>query len=370
MKKFSILALFFLLFISCQNEQAVMEKFDARIEKIKKEIIPDKALDVFNADLKKENNAWVLNGESTVQKAKEAVVALSDSLLGAGAYTNNFQILPLAGLGDSTFGIVTVSVAHLKRRASHSSEMVDQAIMGRTLKLLKKVGGWYLAQTDYGYIGYVHGKQIVRTTAAKVKEWENSPRVLVTTLAGRVFTRKSEDSTPVCDVVINANLKKIKSAKKWTEVSLPNGQVGFIQNNLIKDFDGRFDKSLAGIIKSAKSMLGLPYLWGGNSSKGNDCSGFTQTVFKAHGIDLPRDARQIAEIGEKIIPDETFSNVKPGDLLFFGEGDRVTHVGISLGGDEFIHQAGNVHVNSLNPEKDNYNAYRRKYFKFVRRVVE
>ncbi|KAA3610407.1 MAG: hypothetical protein D8M58_05675 [Calditrichaeota bacterium] len=369
MKSFLILFTTLILFYSCQNEQAIISKFDEQADKIRKELIPDKALDVFKAELKVENGKWIVSGETTVEKTQNAVSSLADSLLG-DKYENQFQMLPHPDLGDSTHAIVTVSVAHLRGRPSHSSEMVDEAIMGRPMQLLKRRGGWFLAKTNYGYVGYVQNKQIVRMSREGTKEWAESDRVLVTALSGRIFTEKSENSTPVCDIVINVNLKKLASERKWTEVALPNGQTGFIRNNLIKDLDGEYDQSLPAIIKTAKSMLGLPYLWGGNSSKGNDCSGFTQTVFTAHGIQLPRDSRQIALIGEKITPDDNYSNVKPGDLIFFGESERVTHVAISLGGDEFIHQAGNVHINSFNPEKDNYNAYRKRVFKHIRRVVK
>ena len=334
MQKYLLLTAFLIVF-SCQNHRETISTFEAQLKIIRNEFIPDKALDVFKAELKRGEDGWKLTGETTVGKAQEAIVSLADSLLGKSQYKNNLHFLPEAALGDSSFALVTVSVAHLRGKTKHSSEMVDQAIMGRTLRLLKKEDSWYLAQTDYGYIGYIHNKQIARMSMDDIKEWTGANRVLVTVLNGRVFSKKSESSTPVCDVVLNVNLRKINSGKKWTEIALPNGQTGFIKNNLVTNYNADYDQSLESIITTAKSMLGLPYLWGGNSSKGNDCSGFTQTVFKAHGIQLPRDARQIAEVGEEIIPDGTFSNIKAGDLLFFGEGDRVTHVGISLGGDEW-----------------------------------
>ena len=74
-------------------------------------------------------------------------------------------------------------------------------------------------------------------------------------------------------------------------------------------------------------------------------------------------------MGEEIIPNEEFSNVEPGDLLFFGSEKKITHVGISLGGDEFIHEAGYVHVSSLNKDKENYSAYRKGQFQKIKRVV-
>jgi cell wall-associated NlpC family hydrolase len=126
------------------------------------------------------------------------------------------------------------------------------------------------------------------------------------------------------------------------------------------------------IVALSYRFTGVPYLWGGNSSKGFDCSGFTQTVFKMNGWPLSRDANQQAKEGIEIVPDEKFSNVLPGDLLFFGRGDRITHVGISLGGAQFIHAngiSGDVHVNSLDSHDANYSAYRKSVFKQVRRIL-
>ena len=112
-------------------------------------------------------------------------------------------------------------------------------------------------------------------------------------------------------------------------------------------------------------MTGIPYLWGGNSSKGNDCSGFTQTVFDAAGYQLPRDARQQAKLGIDI----NINDAKPGDLLFFGDGQKVTHVGISLGKMDFIHQGGKVDVHSLDTTSDRYNDYRKQAFMFTKRIT-
>ena len=115
--------------------------------------------------------------------------------------------------------------------------------------------------------------------------------------------------------------------------------------------------------------MGIPYLWGGNSAKANDCSGFTQTVFKANGIQLPRDARQQALEGITITPNKRWSNINKGDLLFFGKEDRITHVGISIGGKDFIHQGGKVSINSLDERSEYFSPKRLESFLKIKRIV-
>jgi cell wall-associated NlpC family hydrolase len=169
-------------------------------------------------------------------------------------------------------------------------------------------------------------------------------------------------------------LKLEKAGALWSEVTTPDGRTGYIRSSSIAEIIPEQEnlstgEDLAqGIIASARWMMGIPYLWGGNSAKANDCSGYTQTVYRANGINLPRDSRQQALLGDLVEPDSAFSNVRPGDLLFFGSKERVTHVGISLGGAEFIHQGGLVAVNSLNPTAPNYSPYRHKSLKYIKRI--
>ena len=92
-------------------------------------------------------------------------------------------------------------------------------------------------------------------------------------------------------------------------------------------------------------FLGVPYLWGGRSAFGCDCSGFVQTVFKINNIKLPRDAYMQVEYGETI---NFFDMIKPADLVFFGDIEKITHVGIALEDNKIIHSSGSVRIDSLN----------------------
>ena len=158
---------------------------------------------------------------------------------------------------------------------------------------------------------------------------------------------------------------------EWSEILLPDGIEGYIRTSFLRtykssDVSGKPDGEV--IVRRARSLLGIPYLWGGNSSKAFDCSGFAGTVYKMEGRQLPRDANMQAELGKKIVPDSTYSNIEPGDLIFFGSPERVSHVGICLGGSYFIHCSDDVHINSLDESDPLFNAYRKRTFRFIKRL--
>jgi hypothetical protein len=370
--KWLLLSLAILLYSGCGlNEQGIIERFNERAADIQQEYAPDLSLNVFSAALSKEKGQWILKGETTIPEASQTVIAVTDSLLGQKAYENNFTLLPEPAFGDSTRAIVAVSVANLRREPRHSAEMVDQTILGRPIKLLKRHRSWLMVQTDYGYIGWIQGGSLVRTDEAGMQAWEKGGMVRFTDLFGFVYSEPDPSSVPVSDLVVNARLNVLDRGRTWTRVLLPRGDIGYVDNARIevdRAYELPPETRIENIIATAKRMMGVPYLWGGNSSKANDCSGFTQTVFKANGIQLPRDARQQIHMGTEVVPDENFSNIKAGDLFFFGSEDRITHVGIGLGGAEFIHQSSWVHINSLDPEAENFNAYRKRTFVTIKRI--
>ncbi len=365
-----LLLVLVLLVVSCQQEGQVQEEFARRLKVLQRQYVPDPTLDVLHADLQQQQGQWVLRGETTVPAARQAVRALADSLL-QQPFTDSLVILPHPSLGDSIYGIVTVSVAHLREEPRHAAQLVDQAILGDELRLLKRRGGWYLVQTHYRYIGWMRRESFARTDQNALTAWRHNPRVRVTRLFAIIHSRPDATSEPVSDAVLNARLREVSRRGRWVKVVLPDGRQGFIASEAVTaDVKIQLPRERLrdATIRTARSMMGIPYLWGGNSSKGNDCSGFTQTVFFANGIQLPRDARQQALVGDTVHVDSAFTNVLPGDLLFFGQKGRITHVGISLGGAAFIHQSGYVHVNSLDPASPLYSKYRHQSLQVIKRV--
>ena len=366
----SIILSFFALFIlnNCASSTFNKLEFDDRIKQISKKYILDKSLEVNEVEVDLTNQGRTFTGMTTNVDFYNKVKAYSDSL----SFGNDVILLPDPSLGDSICGIINVSVAPIRDSSSHTAQMVDQAIMGNWVKILVENEDWYLIQTHYKYVGWITKSAVHKCTNNFLSDWNEKARYRIKKLNSIIYSDPKMSSIPISDGVLNNRLNITKDLVDWSEVLLPDGRVGFIENQDIELMtqDKDLTDQISIVISNALSMKGVPYLWGGNSSKGNDCSGFTQTAFMASGIQLPRDARQQAKVGKPIIDDQ----LKKGDLLFFGTGDRITHVGISMGGDKFIHQGskleGKVDIHSLNPDSPLYNSYRKETFLFAKRVIE
>lgn len=357
-------------------QSGMQQQLETTVARVQNALVPDKRLELLEAQVRLENAAWLITGETTLPGARAALVQAVDSLLNGTPYQIDLTLLPSPALGDSTHAVVRVSVANLRKQPRHSAEMVDQMLLGAPLRLLKKDEDWYLVQTPYRYLAWLDAGAFVRLNAAGVAAWKSGALQRFEENYGIIRTQPNANALPVSDIVMGSVVKKLRSNAKWTRVRLPDGREGFLPATSLRDYTEAASPRpprREDIVALSHRFTGVPYLWGGNSAKGFDCSGFTQTVFKMNGKLLARDANQQVQEGVEIVPDEKFSNVLPGDLMFFGRENRITHVGISLGGPQFIHAngiSGDVHVNSLNPQDANYSAYRKSVFKHVRRVLQ
>ena len=361
----------FFIALNCSNYTNRITNFDLRKDQIRKKHINDGSLSVFSADIDKINDRWVIKGETTDSSAYESILRLKDSLFKDTDIKNNFILLPDPALGDKVFGIVNVSVTPMREEPRHSSQMVDQAIMGNIVRLLKNDNGWYLAQTHYDYVGWINKSGLFVTNESGRNSWQEKADKSFTGLQNLIRSEPDNNSLPISDIVLNNVVISEPYDNDWSLIHLPDGRKGYLKSKSLRYFNTESQNNVysGNIISDAKRMMGTPYLWGGNSTKGNDCSGFTQTVFKANNIQIPRDARQQALIGTPILPSQDWSNILPGDLLFFGREDKVTHVGISLGQKDFIHQGGKVGINSLDKASPEFNKGRFESFLFIRRIL-
>ena len=189
---------------------------------------------------------------------------------------------------------------------------------------------------------------------------------IVTTIVANLYKKPSFTSELVTQALIKEKLLILANQDNWYKVQQWDSYESWIHKFYIKDLElgssigwNKLDinkKSIHELISYAKSFIGIPYLWGGKSSLGFDCSGFVQTVFKMTGINMPRDASQ--QILRKNLHDIDYCDAKTGDLLFFIEGNYVNHVAIYLGNQEIIHSSGSVKIENL---ADNDKLYKKIY---------
>lgn len=285
------------------------------------------------------------------------------------------EIRPISA--DSAYGVVDISVCNLRGKGKFTSGMTTQALLGMPVKVLQFTD-WYEIQTPDDYTGWVHRMVITPMSKEKCNEWNCAEKVVVTSHFGFTYEQPDEKSQTVSDVVAGNRLKWEGSEGNFYKVSYPGGRKAYISKSISQtetQWRASLKQDVESIIQTAYSMMGIPYLWAGTSSKGVDCSGLVCTVLFMHDIIIPRDASQQAYVGKRIDIAPDFVNVKRGDLVFFGRkatADRkesVSHVGIYLGNQQFIHALGDVHINSFRATDKNYDEFNANRLLFATRFL-
>jgi cell wall-associated NlpC family hydrolase len=376
-------ALIFLLLLGTSGTIAAPQTSDLAaatdaLAAVKARVAPDARVAVFGLKVERAGDALVLSGEVESAAVKDAAL---EALRACGErnVVDRAAVLPDPALGDRTSGLVRVSVANVRGRPSHSAELVTQTLMGWPVRVLKEQNGWFLVHTEPdGYLGWIETLQLERVTPAAAGAWAHAARVVSTVPAGVLRAAPSPGAEPVTDLVIGAVMKVGGTTNGWSEAALPDGRRGFAPAGELRDYAAwaaSRSKDPDAVDRTARLFLGVPYLWGGTSAKGFDCSGFAKIVMHLHGVELPRDTDQQAAMGQAVPIDKGLSELRKGDLLFFGPGPepenpvRITHVGIYEGNLEFIHASGLVRRSSFDPASPIYSESLLKRLRAARRVL-
>lgn len=353
---------------SSSNDMMLQTHIDA----VRQQFAPDKRTALFQV----EAHGHVLSGETNMPEAKTALV---ERLQAANIqFQDSIHVLPAPDLEGKHRALVTISVANLRTQPKHSAELATQATLGTPVQVWKKDGTWYLVQTSDDYIAWVDAGGITLLDSAGFDNWQRSQKLLYTEPYGFAYAAADAEGATVSDLVFGDVLLLKDQKQGFYEVTFPDGRTGYVPlgNGVIyKDWVAQRQPTEQNLVQTSRRLMGLPYLWGGTSFKGVDCSGFTKTIYFMNGLVLPRDASQQIHLGELVDTTDGWQQLRPGDLLFFGvpaaEGkpERVVHVGMWLGEDmEFIHASGRVRISSMNPAAENFDAYELNRFLRAKRI--
>lgn len=255
------------------------------------------------------------------------------------------------------FILCNVACTPLRAAPDDKSEIISQLLFGETAKIIKKKGkNWVkISCTLDQYEGWTDPKTLYFLTEKEFIKANEKPAFSADIVS---YLINGDISTPV---LLGSNLPKFDGIGFYH----PDHRYVF-NGSAIHPPDTKITKEL--LLKIARKYLNAPYLWGGRSPFGIDCSGFTQVVFKICGFQLPRDAYQQAEFGEIVDFVET---AEPCDLAFFQNAEgRITHVGILLDQQEIIHASGKVRIDKIDHEGI-FNRQTKKYthqLKWIKRL--
>tara|TARA_B100000579_G_scaffold106176_1_gene84541 strand:+ start:1234 stop:1971 length:738 start_codon:yes stop_codon:yes gene_type:complete len=218
-------------------------------------------------------------------------------------------------------GICVLPVIPMRKSPKDTSEMTNQVLFGETFHIIKKNRKWsYIELNHDQYQGWIDNKQY-ELIENHIEKYQISNKQYVNIKVNNI------QQPLLLGSLIPLNIR----VKRKLNIS---EKLSFVELNLVEKW----------FIKIAKKYLNSPYLWGGRTPLGIDCSGYTQMVYRFFDIQLPRDANQQIEKGKKI---NNYQNIKLGDLAFFAKNNKITHVGICLNKDSIIHASGRVRIDRL-----------------------
>lgn len=257
------------------------------------------------------------------------------------------------------YGICLLSLVPCRKEPASGAEMVSQLLFGEYYTVIENAGDWLKIKTAFeNYECWISAKQHTKLSESNFRELQKQSPVCVTELMPIIHNNTTQIHFPI---TIGATLPFYKN-----------------QNLRIENFDFSFEgqvtrgnqkKSAQDILNTAFLFLNAPYLWGGKSPFGIDCSGLVQVVYKINGYKFPRDAYQQVELGQSL---SFVEEAQAGDLAYFdNEEGRIVHVGILIDSEKIIHASGSVRVDKF----DHYgifNSDTKKYshrLRVIKRVI-
>jgi SH3-like domain-containing protein len=228
---------------------------------------------------------------------------------------------------------VATNLTSLHLEPNFQAEMMSQLLNGIVVEQLMENGRWVFVRLMDGYLGWTYRPYLSDLPPAPSSHVVSRPLSLL-------YCQPSEEAELASRVVAGTAVPVLAQEDGWVQVALAGGREGWLLLTTLRSLDEipqTADEQRAQMMRDAKELIGVPYLWGGGSALGIDCSGYVQLLHRLAGVTIPRDADMQYAAGRPVEPP-----FQPGDLFFFsGEGGHraITHVGMSLGGWRMIHSS-------------------------------
>lgn len=369
----------FLSFFSCKYYSTIPGEISELIETVQKKYAPDRRVARFQVESQLENRVIVLRGETNLPEAKDSLLSRIKKL--GISFRDRILLLPDKSLNGKEFGVVRVSVGNIRTEPKHSAELTTQATLGTILRVLKKEGDWFLVQTPDDYIAWLDRGGFILMNKKELETWKSRDKFVYLPELGFALSEPNTNSEVVSDLLAGNILLDLEKEGSFAKIAFPDGRTAYVPHNEVMPYEEwkmSRNPNVGNIIATAKKFMGRPYLWGGTSGKGIDCSGFTKSVFFLNGVLIARDASQQVHTGVLVDTDSTLVNLESGDFLFFGrkatpeKKERISHVGIYLGDGKMIHSGadnGGVKIESLRRGDPDFAEHRLNTFIRAKRML-